>query len=158
MASEGFGKRASPEPYFGPRVSPRAAGQESGRGAVDNHIDLQGASGTVYRYRYAGEAEPKTAMSGNFAYVAADRRVIFLGQTDNLMTGARTRWNEASSKHGATQLFIRLNISAAARNSELLDLLGAISTPMNPEARGSRSAASAAASPAPAAKAPDSAS
>ncbi len=117
---------------------------------MDSHIDLQGTSGTTYRYRQAGEAEPKTAMSGNFVYVTgvgADRKVVFLGQTDNLMTGARSRWNEAVNKHGATQLFIRLNISAAARNSELQDLLGALAPAMNAQKAPARTAPPAAAPP-----------
>ncbi len=121
---------------------------------MDSYVDLQGASGAVYRYRSAGEGDPKTAMSGNFCYVAGDggdKRVVFLGQTDNLMTGARARWTEACNKHGASQLFIRLNISAAARSSELEDLLGSLTPPMNEEGgkkRKPREAAAATAQPA----------
>ena len=121
---------------------------------MESHIDLQGASGATYRYRSSGEGDPKTAMSGNYCYVAGDgedRRVVFLGQTDNLMTGSRARWTEACNKHGASQLFIRLNISAAARNSEMEDLLGALSPPMNEEGgkRKKKAEAAAAAQPAP---------
>ncbi len=101
---------------------------------MNDHIDVRGGSGKLYRFRLAENGKPGSAMSGTFAYVRGDpdeHELLFVGETDNLMNGAQERWMEAVDKHRATHLYIRLNISAATRNEELEDILSANAPVMN---------------------------
>lgn len=101
---------------------------------MSDHIDVRGASGKLYRFRLAANARPASAMSGTFAYVreaGPGRDILFIGETDNLMNGAQARWAEATGQHRATHLYVRLNISAAVRQEELQDILGANNPVMN---------------------------
>lgn len=101
---------------------------------MSDYIDVQGASGKLYRFRLAPNARPVSAMSGNFAYALESkdgRELLFIGETENLMDGALSRWAEAVRQHKATHLYVRLNISASVRQEELLDMLGANSPVMN---------------------------
>ncbi len=94
---------------------------------MNEHIDVPGGSGTLYRFRLAPNGKPSSAMSGAYVYVREDSNgyeVVYVGDADNLMNDARSRWDEAVSKHHATHLFARLNISAAVRKAELEDILG----------------------------------
>ena len=101
---------------------------------MNSQIDLQGASGAVYRYRLANPARPNIGGGGNFVYVRdaeGEPVVIFAGETDSLAAGGLERWDEAVSRHGATHVFTRLNVSAATRTRELGDLLPALDPVMN---------------------------
>ncbi len=94
---------------------------------MNEHIDVRGGSGKLYRFRLAPHGKPTSAMSGAYVYVRSDGdqcEVLFVGDADNLMNDAGSRWNEAVTKHRATHLFTRLNISGATRKSELEDMLG----------------------------------
>lgn len=93
---------------------------------MNEHIDVRGGSGKLYRFRLAPQGKATSAMSGAYAYVrdqAGGCEVVFVGDADNLMNDARSRWDEAVNHHRATHLFIRLNISAATRKAELEDIL-----------------------------------
>lgn len=98
---------------------------------MNNQIDLQGASGAIYRYRLAENAEPKTPIGGNFAYLAADGEVLFLGETNSLAGGAQRMWPAALAAYGAAYLFVRFNVSASIRRHEQDDLLAALRPVMN---------------------------
>ncbi len=101
---------------------------------MNEHIDVRGGSGKLYRFRLAPQGKPTSAMSGAYVYVrdeGGDCEVLFVGDADNLMNDARSRWDEAVSKHRATHLFTRLNISAATRKSELEDMLEDVRPVMN---------------------------
>jgi hypothetical protein len=101
---------------------------------MSDHIDVRGGSGKLYRFRLAQNGRPTSAMSGTYAYVREEPgapAILFVGETDNLMTGAQTRWSEAIGQHQATHLYVRLNISAATRLEELQDILEANSPVMN---------------------------
>jgi hypothetical protein len=101
-----------------------------------SYLDLHGASGAAYRFARIENGAPPTAHSGLYLYVreAADAPpvVVFLGETENLMTGATGRWAEAQAEHSATALFTRLHVGAAARRAELNDILSAATPVMNP--------------------------
>lgn len=101
-----------------------------------SYLDLHGASGAAYRFARIENATPPTAHSGLYLYVreAADAPpvVVFLGETENLMTGVAGRWAEAQAEQGATALFTRLHVGAAARRAELHDILSAATPVMNP--------------------------
>jgi hypothetical protein len=101
-----------------------------------SYLDLTGASGAAYRFARIENATPPTAHSGLYLYVReADGQppvVLFLGETENLMTGSAGRWAEAQANHGATALFTRLHVGAAARRAELADILTIATPVMNP--------------------------
>lgn len=98
---------------------------------MNNQIDLRGASGAIYRYRLAENAEPKTPIGGNFAYLTMEGQVLFIGETNNLASGAQQMWAAALATYGAVQLFVRFNVSSATRRHEHDDLLAALQPVMN---------------------------
>jgi len=98
-------------------------------------IDVRGVSGTVYRFTQFRDGRPLSAMGGNFVYVreaGEGYEILFAGQTPNLLTGARMRWDEAAAGHGAAHLFTRLNIAELDRQREHADIVEAIRPAMNP--------------------------
>ena len=94
------------------------------------YIDLQGASGAVYRYKLAEDGDPRTTIAGNFVYVDAAGHVVYAGEANNLHS-AGTRWSEAVARHKATHLYTRLNVSGASRTEEFKDLVEALNPIMN---------------------------
>jgi hypothetical protein len=97
---------------------------------VKPYIDLQGASGAVYRYKLAEDREPRTTIAGNFVFVDATGTVVYAGEANNLH-GAANRFPEAAMKHKAEYLYTRLNVSGASRSDELQDILAALNPAMN---------------------------
>lgn len=99
-----------------------------------DQIDCKIESGEHLRFTLFKEGRPLSPMGGNFLYVRAGddaSRVICAGQTDNLALHAQERWAEAVADHGAQGLYTRLNITAAVRQREHLELLEALDPPMN---------------------------
>jgi hypothetical protein len=97
-------------------------------------FDVAGASGAVYRFTRFRDGNPLSAMGGNFIYAAErdeERVIVFAGEAQNLLTGARVHWDRAVAEHGAKELYTRLNISERTRKLEQADILGAVSPPMN---------------------------
>lgn len=94
------------------------------------YIDLQGASGAVYRYKLAEDRDPRTTIAGNFVFVDATGTVVYAGEANNLH-GAANRFAEASLKHKAEYLYTRLNVSGASRSDELQDIVAAVRPVMN---------------------------
>jgi len=99
---------------------------------VKPYIDLKGASGAVYRYKLAEDRDPRTTIAGNYLYLNAEGDVVFAGEANNLHDSTRG-FSEAAEKHAAEYLYVRLNVSGAARADELADLLAALSPVGNPE-------------------------
>jgi hypothetical protein len=97
---------------------------------VKPYIDLQGASGAVYRYKLAEDRDPRTTIAGNFIFVDAAGSVIYAGEANNLH-GAGNRFSEAAQKHKAEHLYTRLNVSGVSRSDELQDILTALNPVMN---------------------------
>ncbi|SFJ34942.1 hypothetical protein [Caulobacter sp. UNC279MFTsu5.1] len=94
------------------------------------YIDLQGASGAVYRYKLAEDRDPRTTIAGNFVFVDATGTVVYAGEANNLH-GAGNRFPEAAMKHKAEYLYTRLNVSGASRSDELQDIVAALQPAMN---------------------------
>jgi hypothetical protein len=72
--------------------------------------------------------------AGNFIYVRGegdDMEVVYAGETYDLAQGAKSRWLEAERNYGATAIYTRLNITAAARERERAEILAAYDPPMN---------------------------
>jgi hypothetical protein len=97
---------------------------------VKPYIELKGASGAVYRYKLADNGEPNTTIAGNYVYVDSKGTVVFAGEANNLVD-AKARWSEAYSRHGATWLYTRLNVSGASRADEYADIVVALAPVMN---------------------------
>lgn len=100
---------------------------------LKDQIEFKGASGAAYRFRLAENGDPKTTISGNFIYVRGDStpEVVYAGATSNLAVGVREKWDEAVKSHGATQIYTRLNVGAAARAQELDDIVEGLHPVMN---------------------------
>jgi len=97
---------------------------------VKPYIDLQGASGAVYRYKLAEDRDPRTTIAGNFVFVDATGTVVYAGEANNLH-GAGNRFPEAAMKHKAEYLYTRLYVSGASRSDELQDIVAALKPAMN---------------------------
>lgn len=103
-----------------------------------NHIDCKGVSGAVYRFFRPKEGRPLSPAGGVFLIgreTPQGMDVLYIGETESLMTGSNARWTEAVSRHGATDLFVRLAISSQVRREEQSDLVQAYGPPMNAEER-----------------------
>lgn len=100
-----------------------------------DQIDCRVGSGEHLRFALFREGRPLSPMGGNYLYVkeAEDGAiyVIYAGQADNLALHAQTRWAEAQAGFGAQALYTRLNITAAVRRREHVELLEALEPPMN---------------------------
>ena len=94
------------------------------------YIDLQGASGAVYRYKLAEDRDPRTTIAGNFVFADAAGTIVYAGEANNLH-GAGNRFPEAAMKHKAEYLYTRLNVSGASRSDELQDIVAALKPAMN---------------------------
>ena len=70
-------------------------------GVMKDQIDLKGASGALYRFQRLREGHPLSPMGGNWVYVRDEMegqfKVLCCGEGENLMAGARLRWDEAVS-------------------------------------------------------------
>lgn len=100
-----------------------------------DYIDCAGASGANYRFFSVKDERPQSMAGGGFLYVRMEGNkpvVLYAGETDNLFMGAVERWAEAVEKHGANQLYTRLNVSGQTRRSELEDILRGHKPVMNP--------------------------
>jgi hypothetical protein len=107
---------------------------------VKDYIDIVGAVGSSYRFMRLKDGRPLSPMGGNFLYArfTGERcELIYAGEAQNLLTGARERWSEAVERYQVTELYSRLNISERVRQLELTDIVSAAGPPMNtvPELR-----------------------
>ncbi|HEX6859166.1 MAG TPA: hypothetical protein VF138_03060 [Caulobacteraceae bacterium] len=104
-------------------------------------FDFAGESGQTYRYTLL-EGQTIWPSGGNYVYVKTTKsgpKVIYVAETESLFRGLRERWEEAERDHGATDIFLRLNITGSVRRAERDDIAANYRPPMNPEAQ-SRSA------------------
>ena len=95
-------------------------------------LDLLGASGATYRFRLIADPAELPATSGNFVYVRwrGTSAQVFCCGAINSLGGASRRWDEAVRAHGATGLYVRLNVARAVRDQEHADLVGKHRPPM----------------------------
>jgi hypothetical protein len=80
------------------------------------------------------DGRPLSPMGGNFLFARFTGEafeMIYAGEAQNLMNGAKERWNEALERFQVTELYSRLNISERVRQLELTDIVGAFAPPMN---------------------------
>jgi hypothetical protein len=82
-------------------------------------IDLQGASGTVYRFRRWPETGAHPPIAGNYVLVAAGAQtVVEMGVLDSLSEAPRLLADRLSG----VDLFTRFNIARSCREAEHADL------------------------------------
>lgn len=96
-------------------------------------FDFAGASGQTYRYTLL-EGQTIWPSGGNYLYVKKTKtgpQVIFAAETESLFRGYGSRWEEAKSEHGATDVFLRLNVTGAVRRAERDDIVAHYQPPMN---------------------------
>jgi hypothetical protein len=97
-------------------------------------IDIKGASERTYRFMLVREGRPLSPMGGNYLYVLEEDgalKVLWVGETQNMLKDARDMWGQAVQMHGAVGLYMRLNISERIRLQEHKDLLDGLKPPMN---------------------------
>lgn len=98
-------------------------------------FDFTGKSGQRYRYTLL-DGQTIWPSGGNYLYVKQAKtgpKVLFAGETESLFRGYRSRWDEAHDQHGATDIYLRLNITGAVRRAEMEDIIAEHRPPMNPE-------------------------
>ena len=103
---------------------------------MQDHLDLQGASGASYRFRLIAGPDQLPATSGNFVYVrwlGATPQVFCCGVIDSL-SAAFGSWDEAIRTYGALSVYIRLNVARARRDEEHADLVEKYRPPMSTHA------------------------
>jgi hypothetical protein len=101
---------------------------------LKDHIDCRTPSGEYCRFTLSKEGRPLSPMAGNFLYVRQGDdgpEVLFCGETDNLALHARQLWDDATRYHAAAELYTRLNVCAAIRQRENLELQQVYEPPMN---------------------------
>jgi len=101
---------------------------------MKDQIDCRCQSGEYLRFSLFKEGRPLSPMAGNFMYVREEGEalaVVYLGETENLAQHAQERWSEASEGFGASGIYTRLNITAAQRRRELVELMRTYTPPMN---------------------------
>ncbi|WP_293678630.1 hypothetical protein [uncultured Phenylobacterium sp.] len=94
-------------------------------------MDLNGASGALYRFRLWPEAAPHLPIAGNYVFLKAGAEgftVLLVGATNDL-SRARHAWGNVSES-GATHAFTRLNVARAVRTAEHEDLVANYNPPM----------------------------
>jgi hypothetical protein len=97
-------------------------------------LDFTGLSGTLYRYQLHEDDRPPSPAGGNYLYVKTEKGkpvVLYAGETESLYRGWNDRWSEARQEHGASQVYMRLNITGHVRRAERDDLAGHYQPVMN---------------------------
>jgi len=87
-------------------------------------IDLEGASGRIYRFRLWREGEAHQPIAGNYAYVrqaSSGMEILGLGATNDL-SAARQPLKGRKQLEGAA-IYTRLNVPRGARENEHQDLV-----------------------------------
>lgn len=97
-------------------------------------LDFTGKSGAAYRYTRVEDGQLMWPSGGNYLYVRQGQgaaQLIYAGESESLFRGYREHWDRAREKHGATDIYLRLNISGSVRRAEMADLVASHQPPMN---------------------------
>lgn len=92
---------------------------------MQSFIDLEGASGAIYRFHRVEDLTNLPAIAGNFAYVQGNgpQPVVICCGTDETLLKAAARWPTAQQTHRATAIYVRRNISWKVRAHEHQDIV-----------------------------------
>ncbi len=97
-------------------------------------LDFPGKSGASYRYTRLEEGHPLWPSGGNYVYVREDGErcdVVYVGEAESLFRGYHDHWDRAREDHGATAVYIRLNVAGSVRRAEQADIAAKLLPPMN---------------------------
>ena len=94
---------------------------------MDLFIDIPGASGALYRFRKV-EGQPP-AMACNFVYVRERNGAPHVVGCGKARTLAEAVAVDVKSRGQEGQLYVRLNVSGAKRDSEHEDIAAALPEP-----------------------------
>jgi hypothetical protein len=97
-------------------------------------FDFAGKSGAAYRYILLEDGQPLWPSGGNYIYVRAGERgpqVVYAGEAESLFRGYLDHWDRASKAYGATDIYLRLNISGSVRREEQADIVAKHEPAMN---------------------------
>jgi len=91
---------------------------------MQTFIDLEGASGTTYRFQRVDDVSHLPAIAGNFVYVQNDGPVVVCCGVCETLLRAADAWPAAHQDHGANAIYVRKNVSWKVREAEHKDILG----------------------------------
>lgn len=94
---------------------------------MTDFLDLQGASGAPYRFRHV-TVEDLPTMAGNVVVVTPPyplRAVVFCGAAECLANAA-PRLGPTLAAHPGAQVYVRLNVARATRETEHADLVAGV--------------------------------
>ncbi|MBI1406919.1 MAG: hypothetical protein GC145_12425 [Caulobacter sp.] len=97
-------------------------------------LEFAGQSGQGYRYLPLDDSAAISPTGANFLFVrvkGGEQSVVFAGETECLHKGVHAGWDKARKTHGATTIFVRLNVTRAIRQAELDDIVALHQPPMN---------------------------
>ena len=95
-------------------------------------VDLEGASGALYRFRQVPNPDMLPASGGNFVCIRQEPRgmkVVCCGSASDLRHAAQP-YEAAVRLHLADSILVRLNISGAVRDREHDDLVARHQPPL----------------------------
>ena len=101
---------------------------------MNDHVDIHGASGRVYRFMRVRDGRPLSPAGGNFIYgrfTAGRFEAIYAGEGQNLLKDARERWAEAVARFQASDLYTRLNLNQRVRQLEHADIVAGAGPRLN---------------------------
>jgi hypothetical protein len=99
---------------------------------LKDQLDIEGASGALYRFRLQDDERGLPATAGNYVYVRREGdavQVVGCGETQSLMN-AKSLWQTAVDEHQAEQIYLRLNVARAARVNEHDDIVARHQPPL----------------------------
>lgn len=99
---------------------------------MQSFIDLEGASGAIYRFHRVNDLNNLPAIAGNFAYVQGDgpQPIVVCCGTDETLLRAAARWPTAQQSHRATAIYVRKNVSWKIRAREHDDIVAKYRPPL----------------------------
>lgn len=95
-------------------------------------LDIEGASGALYRFRAQDVERGLPATAGNYVYVRREGegvQVVGCGETQSLMN-AKALWQTAVEEHQAERLYLRLNVARSSRITEHKDIVARYRPPL----------------------------
>jgi hypothetical protein len=89
------------------------------------YIDIEGASGSVYRFQRVDGPNHLPGTAGNFLFLAnaGERTEVVCCGTARSLTRTAEIWKSVVVEHDAKAMFVRLNVTRSARTSEHDDIV-----------------------------------
>ena len=88
-------------------------------------IEIAGVSGSIYRFQWVSGPTRLPATAGNFIFLRSspgEDEIVCCGMVRSLVL-AVSAWEQAQDQHGATSIYVRLNVSRGIRSAEHQDIV-----------------------------------